>query len=125
MNKGTINTGTGLLAETVVEAIQKKKGRNIVGLNLEKIPNAVCKRFIICDGTSRTQVTAIAESIDSGVKTLLGIDPWHREGYENAEWILLDYVDVVVHIFQEKTRSFYQLEELWADAKMKKYRTDN
>ncbi|MCX6235766.1 MAG: ribosome silencing factor [Bacteroidetes bacterium] len=124
MARGKKNNETGSLVEAVVEAIYKRKGRNILGLNLEKIPNAVCKYFIICDGTSITQVSAIAESIDGEVKKKLGVDPWHSEGYENAEWILLDYVDVVVHIFQEKTRSFYRLEELWADAKMKKYRSE-
>jgi len=112
---------TEILAETCVEGIFKKKGRNIIGLNLEKIPNAVSKVFIVCDGTSRAQVTAIAESVDEEVKRSLGLDPWHREGFENAEWILLDYVDVVVHIFQEKTRAFYRLEELWADALIKRY----
>jgi ribosome-associated protein len=112
---------TEILASTCVEGIFKKKGSNILGLNLEKIPNAVSKIFIVCDGTSRAQVTAIADSVDEEVKRSLGLDPWHREGFENAEWILLDYVDVVVHIFQEKTRAFYRLEELWADARIKRY----
>lgn len=87
-------------------------------MNLKNIQNAVTDYFIICHGTSSTQVEAIADSIEFEVKKITGIKPWHKEGFQNAEWILLDYADVVVHIFQEKIRAFYQIESLWADAEI-------
>lgn len=104
------------LADVVVHGIQEKKGHDIVKLNLAKIPNSITDFFVICHGNSRTQVEAIAESVEAEVKKATGSNPWHKEGYENAEWILLDYFDVVVHIFQEESRKYYQLEKLWADA---------
>ncbi|MDD5507120.1 MAG: ribosome silencing factor [Bacteroidales bacterium] len=109
------------LSNLIVEGIRQRKGKNIVCLDFAGIHNAFCKFFIICHGTSRTQVEAIADSVDETVKRELGVDPWHSEGYENAEWILLDYIDVVVHVFQEKTRKFYRLEELWADAQIRQF----
>ncbi len=104
------------LANAVIEGMRKKKGIDIIRLDFEKIPNAMCRFFVICHGTSKTQVDSIADSVDEVVKSTIGLNPWHKEGYENAEWILLDYVDVVVHIFQEQTRIFFNLEDLWADA---------
>jgi len=80
------------------------------------LPNTITDYFIICHGTSRAQVEAIAESVQSEVKKAIGINAWHKEGYDNAEWILIDYFDVVVHIFIEEARNFYKLEKLWADA---------
>lgn len=112
----TVKDPAATLAETVIKGIQEKKGKNIVCLNLKNIENAVCDYFIICHGDSNTQVEAIANSIDDEVKKDLGEDPWHSEGYENAEWILVDYVDVVVHVFQKDVRDFYKLEQLWGDA---------
>ncbi|MBP6978080.1 MAG: ribosome silencing factor [Bacteroidales bacterium] len=113
------------LSERIVEGIQQRKGKNIVRLDFFGLHNAFCRFFIICHGNSRTQVEAIADSVDEQVKKSLGMDPWHSEGYENAEWILLDYVDVVVHVFQEKTRKFYRLEELWADALTKEFTSED
>lgn len=110
-----------LLAETVVEAMKQKKGHDITSLDFEKLPNAITKFFVICHGTSKTQVDAIADAIKEQVRNEIGLKPWHSEGFENAEWILLDYVDVVAHVFQKENRSFYQLEDLWADAKIEKY----
>lgn len=106
------------LSEIVIKGIQEKKGKNIVSMNLKNIQNAVTDYFIVCHGTSSTQVTAIAESIEFEVKKSAGIKPWHKEGFQNAEWILLDYTDVVVHVFQEKIRDFFQIESLWADAEI-------
>ena len=108
------------LTETVVEGILKKKGANVITLDLSKLTNAVCNYFVICHGTSKTQVEAIADSVLDEVSKAGAGKPWHKEGFENAEWILLDYVDVVVHIFDEDTRSFYNLESLWADAVIRK-----
>lgn len=107
-----------VLADTVIEGIRQKKGYEIVSLDFENVPNAICKYFIICHGTSKTQVEAIADSVTELVRKNVGSKPWHVEGFENAEWILLDYVDIVVHVFQQETRSFFQLEDLWADAKI-------
>lgn len=111
-------TSSKKLASIIIEAIQEKKGQDIISLNLRDIENAVTDYFVICHGTSRPQVEAIAESVMDAVDKKTGDDPWHKEGTENAEWILLDYVDVVVHIFRDNTRGFYQLEKLWADAKV-------
>jgi ribosome-associated protein len=119
-SRKTQNNGVEL-NNLIVEGIRQRKGKNIVCLDFTGIHNAFCKFFIICHGTSRTQVEAIADSVDEKVKRTLGVDPWHTEGYENAEWILLDYIDVVVHVFQEKTRKFYRLEELWADAQVTQF----
>lgn len=105
------------LREKVVEGIQKKKGHDVVVLDLSQVENAVCRYFIICHGDSNIQVTAIAASIEENVKTNLKESILHREGYRNAQWILLDYGEVMVHIFQKHYREFYNLEALWADAK--------
>ena len=104
------------LIEKVVYGIQEKKGKEITCLNLGEIQSTVCDYFVVCHGTSNTHVNAIAESIEEKVNELTGLKPSRREGFANAEWILLDYLDVVVHIFQEEVRNYYKLEELWADA---------
>lgn len=101
-----------------IKGIEEKKGNDIVCINLKKIPNHVCDYFVICEGSSRTQVQAIAESVEEFVEKNTGARPWHIEGLENGEWVLLDYVDVVVHIFQPEIRLFYNLESMWADAEI-------
>lgn len=106
----------GMLADIVVHGMQERKALEIVKLNLQHIPNTITDYFVICHGNSRAQVEAIAESVQMEVKKSTGLNPWHKEGFENAEWILLDYFDVVVHIFQGESRSYYKLEKLWADA---------
>jgi ribosome-associated protein len=103
------------LAKTIVNAIEEKKGDNIVCLDLRDIENRVCDYFIICDGNSTTQIEAIAGSVEFLVKKELGERPYRSEGYENATWILIDYVNVIVHVFDKETRHFYNLESLWAD----------
>lgn len=105
--------------QNIIEGILDKKGHEIIDINLSALENSICDNFIICHGTSGRQVDAIAQSVEKTVKENTGEKPWHKEGYQNAEWILLDYVDVVVHIFNEQTRKFYNLEGLWADAKIK------
>ncbi len=114
-----------ILSEAVIASIQDKKGKGIVSLNLTGVKGSICNYFVICHGTSRTHVEAIADAVEDQVRVKLKEKPWHREGFENAEWILLDFVDVVVHIFQEQTRSFYQLEKLWADAEIIKYESED
>lgn len=109
------------LIETIVSAIEDKKGQNIVSLDLSGFDGAICSQFIVCNADSTTQVAAIASGIEEKVLEELGENPWRVEGQQNAVWIAMDYVDVVVHIFQTELRNFYQLEELWADAPMVKY----
>jgi len=106
------------LVDTILKGIQEKKGKDIVVLNMNEIEHAICEYFIICHGDSNTQVNAIYNSIQHEVREGLNEKPWHKEGYENSEWILLDYSNVVVHIFQKEIRDFYRLEELWADAEI-------
>lgn len=108
------------LKSIIIEAIQDKKGEEIVVIDFEKINNSICDYFIICQGNSSRQVDTIADSIEEKVRKQLGIKPSHREGFENLQWVLFDYFTIVVHIFQPETRNFYQIEALWADAKQTK-----
>ena len=110
---------TEKLTEAILEGIQNLKGKNITLIDLESIQHTECSSFIICHGTSSTHVDSIAHSVEATVKDTLGMDVWHRDGYRNSIWILLDYGDVMVHIFQKDARDFYNLEGLWADAKRK------
>ena len=104
------------LIKVIIEGIEDVKGNEISLLDLTKLENRVCDYFIICDGNSNTQVNAIINSVTKKVSKELKDKPWGVEGNENAEWILLDYVDVVVHVFQKAKREFYDLEGLWGDA---------
>jgi len=92
------------LVEIIIKGIQEKKGKDIISINLKNLNNAVCDYFVICHGNSTRQVDAIANSIEDEVKKATSENVWHKEGYGNAQWILLDYSDVVVHVFQEETR---------------------
>ena len=103
--------------EVVVKSMQEGKGKDIVSLDLKKIGSAVTDYFVICHGNSHTQVDAIAQKILENIKKECGANAYNKEGFENSEWILIDYVDVVVHVFLESTRNFYKIETLWADAK--------
>ena len=111
------------LVKTIVEAMQDRKAKVPVAMDFTPVPGAAFDRFVICHGTSRTQVEAIADFVDRQVRKNHGLHPWHKEGFENAEWILIDYGDVVVHVFQESRRSFYNLEQLWADAEITRFDT--
>ena len=112
------------LTGTIIRAIQDKKGKNIVSLDLSKIDGAICSCFIVCNADSTTQVAAIAAGTEEQVLETLGEKVWRVEGQQNALWIAMDYVDVVVHIFQTELREFYKLEELWADAPATRYEYD-
>ncbi|MBU2938467.1 ribosome silencing factor [Lacinutrix sp. C3R15] len=103
---------TGILA-----GIEDVKGQNINILDLREIENTVCDYFIVCEGTSNTQVSAIVNSVQKKVSKDLKDKPWHIEGLDNAEWVLIDYVNVVVHVFQKHIREYYDIESLWGDAK--------
>ena len=107
-----------ILIEKIIEAIQDTKGEDIKLLDLTKIENSAADYFIICSANSNTQVNAIAGNIEKKVRNELKNRPWHVEGTENAMWILVDYISVVVHIFQKHIREFYDLEDLWSDAKI-------
>ena len=109
---------SNLLLDNIVEGILEKKGLDIVDLDLTKIHNAICEHFIICHAESNTQVSAIADSIEKRVKENLHQRVHHREGIENAMWILLDYNDIIVHVFQKDYRDYYKLEQLWGDARI-------
>jgi len=109
---------TDLLITEIIKGIEDVKGENITILDLREIENTVCDYFILCDGNSNTQVGAISASIQKNVSKSLKEKPWHVEGESNAEWVLLDYVNVVVHVFQKHVREFYSLEELWGDSKI-------
>ena len=109
---------TDQLITEVIMGIEDVKGENITILDLREIENTVCDYFIICEGNSNTQVSAISGSIQKKVSKSLQDKPWHVEGETNAEWILIDYVNVVVHVFQKHVREFYNLEGLWGDAKI-------
>lgn len=106
------------LAESAIRGIQEVKGKEIISIDLRSISNSVSDFFIICHGSSDTHVDAIARSVEKTISDDTGENPLHREGTENAEWILLDYFNVVVHIFKEEARRFYNLEKLWADAEV-------
>jgi ribosome-associated protein len=104
------------LSRLVVKGMQEKKASDIVVLDLKNVKNAVADYFIVCSGSSDTQVDAISDSIEQEVYKQTLQDPWHKEGKENKEWVLIDYVDVVAHVFKKERRDFYTLEELWGDA---------
>jgi len=109
------------LSQVVVKGMQEIKAEDIVVMDLRSVNNAVADFFVICSGNSDTHIDAIAESIDYEVQKTDGQNPWHREGYNNKIWVLLDYVDVVVHVFNHDSREFYALESLWGDAELTTY----
>jgi ribosome-associated protein len=108
------------LVDLVINALDDKKGLDILSINFSKAPNTVARYFVICHGSSNVHVNTLAEGVIDKVNAEIKSKPWNKEGHENAEWILLDYADVVVHIFQENTRKFYNLEGLWGDMQVTK-----
>jgi len=106
------------LSELVVKGMQEKKAHDIVLMDLRKVKNAVADFFVICSGNSDKQLDAIADSVDTEVYRELKENPWHVEGKNNKEWMILDYTNVVAHIFRKDRRSFYALEKLWGDAEI-------
>ena len=113
-------TSTKLLLDIIIQGIFEKKGKEIINIDLTRLNYSICDNFVICHGDSRTQVNAIADSIEEKVKNVLNIRAGHIEGKENAQWVLIDFINIVVHIFQEKYRDYYKLEELWGDADITK-----
>ena len=111
------------LSELAIHGMLEKKGNEIVRLDLRNINSSVSDYFVICHADSSTQVRAIANSVEEEIFKATQQDPWRKEGLENSEWILLDYVDVVVHIFRTDKREFYGVEDLWGDAEIKFYKS--
>ncbi len=107
-----------LVVDAAVEGIRRLKGKKIAIIDLTTIHHTECGYFVICHGTSNTQAEAIARSVEETVFEMTGLKTWHKDGYRNSIWILLDYGDVMVHVFREDARNFYSLEGLWSDAKM-------
>jgi ribosome-associated protein len=116
MKSTLVRQDSDTLAEIAVRGLQDRKGSDIVVLNLKELKNAVADYFIIASASSDTQLDALARSVEEEVEKVTGQAPWQSEGRTNREWILLDYVDVVVHVFLRDRRQFYALEELWGDA---------
>jgi ribosome-associated protein len=109
-------TRNSKIIKTIIAAIQEKKGEDIISLDLRKINEAVADFFIICEAASQPQVRAIAENVENRVMEKCDEGPYHHEGYQKLQWVLIDYVNVVVHIFLPENRRFYKLEEMWSDA---------
>jgi ribosome-associated protein len=116
---------TKKILDGVLEGMQRIKGKEITIVDLNTINHTECGYFVICHGTSTTQANSIAQSVEETVKEITGFDAWHKDGYRNSIWILLDYGDIMVHVFQKEARDFYNLEGLWADAKTTKIKEDN
>jgi len=123
MNKKPTSTDT--LLTLIIKGIEDVKGQQIDILDLRGIETAVCDYFVVCNGTSNTQVAAIVNSVQKVVSREIKDKPWHVEGMENAEWVLMDYVSVVVHVFQEHIRQYYNIEGLWGVAVITSIPTQN
>ncbi len=109
------------ILKTIIRAIQDKKGEHVVSLDLRKIPEAVADFFIICEATNQPQIRAISDAVEDAVKQNCGENPYHHEGKQNLNWVLIDYVNVVVHVMLSDQRKFYRLEEMWSDAPLEEY----
>jgi len=108
------------IVNKIVEGIQERKGKNIVIVNLTKLKESPCSYFVICEGDSNVHVNAIAQSIKDYVREQIQVKPYATDGFQNCEWIAMDYGQIIVHVFQRPTRAFYDIEHLWSDADLKK-----
>ena len=120
--KGTtrLNRNSKIL-KTIIKGIQEKKGEQIISLDLRKIPEAVADFFIICEANNQPQIRAISDHVEDQVKQHCGENPYHYEGKKNLQWVLIDYVNVVVHIMASEQRKFYKLEDMWSDAPLEEH----
>ena len=123
MSNETKKDISGRLAEVIVHGMQEKKGNDIVRMDLRNINATLSDYFVICHADSAAQINAIASSVEAEVYKAFGQEPWRKEGQNNGEWILLDFVDVVVHIFRTEKRSHYGIEDLWGDAQVESYQS--
>tara|TARA_B100000902_G_scaffold297582_1_gene284697 strand:- start:150 stop:515 length:366 start_codon:yes stop_codon:yes gene_type:complete len=109
------------LITNIINSIEEVKGEEVILIDMKKIDNSPCDYFIICDGSSNTQVNAIVSKIKKNVSKLLSEKPLNIEGLENCKWVLIDYINIVVHVFQKEIRNYYNIESLWGDAKHTKF----
>lgn len=116
--RGKLTTNSRLY-KTIIKAIRDKKGENIISLDLRKIPEAVSDFFIVCEATSSIQIKAIADYVQDQVKLQCDENPYKFEGYQSLQWVLLDYINIVVHVMHPEARRFYKLEDMWSDAEIK------
>ncbi|MEI9808451.1 MAG: ribosome silencing factor [Bacteroidota bacterium] len=114
-------TKSSKIIKTIIAAIQDKKGENIISLDLRKINEAVADFFIICEAGNQPQIRAIAENVERLVKEKCDENPYHHEGFNTLQWVLIDYVNVVVHVMLTETRKFYKLEDMWSDASVEEH----
>jgi ribosome-associated protein len=114
-------TRNSKIIKTIINAIQQKKGENIISLDLRKIPEAVADFFIICEAGNQPQIRAISDNVEDQVKKLVGESPYRHEGHQALQWVLIDYVNVVVHVMLPESRKFYKLEDMWSDADGKEH----
>lgn len=113
------------LSELIVQGMLEKKASDVVIMDLREVKNSIADYFVLCSGNSDTQIDAISDSVEEEVHKITKQNPWKREGKQNNEWIIIDYVDVVAHVFNKEKRSFYGLEELWGDAKITNIDSEN
>lgn len=111
------------ILKTIIKAIQEKKGENVVSLDLRKIHEAVADFFVICEANNQPQIRAITDFVETEVKKKCDESPYHNEGKGNMQWVIIDYVNVVVHIMMPEQRKFYKLEEMWSDASLEEYQS--
>jgi ribosome-associated protein len=116
--KNSTEAQTTSLLDAIVDGMQDKKAKNITVIDLQKLEHRVCDYFVICDADSTTHVDAIAGSLDDLVKQKTGESPYHSEGFQNSEWIIIDYINIVAHVFLKEKREFYNIEGLWADGEI-------
>ncbi len=116
--RGKLTTNSRLY-KSIIKAIRDKKGENIISLDLRKIPEAVSDFFIVCEATSSIQIKAVADYVQEQVKLQCDENPYKFEGYQSLQWVLLDYINIVVHVMQPEARKFYKLEEMWSDAELR------
>ncbi|MGY4538899.1 ribosome-associated protein [Mucilaginibacter sp. UYNi724] len=123
MVKSKVINESTYISELAIHGMQEKKGNDLVRLDLRNLNSSVADYFVICHADSTTQVKSIANSVEEEIYKVMQQDPWRKEGLEHGEWILLDYVDVVIHIFRTDKREFYGVEDLWGDAEIKNYKS--
>ncbi len=123
MVKNKVLNESAVISELAVHGIQEKKGNDIVRLDLRNINSSVADYFIVCHADSTTQVKAIANSVEEEIYKAIKQEPWRKEGLQHGEWILLDYVDVIVHVFKTDKREFYGVEDLWGDAEIQYFKS--
>jgi ribosome-associated protein len=123
MVKSKVINESAYISELAIHGMQEKKGNDLVRLDLRNINSSVADFFVICHADSATQVKAIANSVEEEIFKAMQTDPWRKEGLEYGEWILLDYVDVVIHIFRTDKREYYGVEDLWGDAEIKSFKS--